>query len=146
MTADGPCLVEMNCRANGGDGIWRPLVRALTGGYTQVEATADAFLDKERFMQYPDKPPSPFKAAGCEIELVSYQRGTVKSTPGYTMISQMPSFVHLESIIKQGSKVEYTIDLDTCVGTICLMHPDENVVSRDIDFIRYWKMPLMSSM
>lgn len=25
MTPDGPCLVEMNCRANGGDGSWRPL-------------------------------------------------------------------------------------------------------------------------
>ena len=33
MTADGPCLVEMNCRAHGGDGNWRSLCRALTGGY-----------------------------------------------------------------------------------------------------------------
>lgn len=137
LTADGPCLVEVNCRANGGDGIWRPLVRALTGGYTQVEACADAYLDEERFAQYPDKHPSPFKAAGCEIELVSYQRGIVKSTPGYTMISNLPSFVHMEASFKPGSKVEYTIDLDTCVGTVCLMHPDENVVAKDIEFIRY---------
>jgi len=92
------------------------MVRALTGGYTQVEATADAFLDEERFAQYPDKHPSPFKAAGCEIELVSYARGEVMSTPGYQMISQLPSFVHLESHICAGSTVEYTIDLDTCVG------------------------------
>lgn len=30
MTPDGPCLVEMNCRTNGGDGIWRPLVSLLS--------------------------------------------------------------------------------------------------------------------
>jgi Phosphoribosylglycinamide synthetase, ATP-grasp (A) domain len=29
------------------------------------------------------------------------------------------------------------IDLDTCVGTVCLMHPDAEVVRRDIEFIRY---------
>lgn len=130
-------LQEVNCRCNGGDGIWRPLARALTGGYTQVEGCADAYLDKERFLQYPDKPPSPFQAAGCEIELVSYRQGIVQETPGYTMISHLPSFVHLESSIKAGTKVNYTIDLDTCVGTVCLMHPDENVVAKDIEFIRY---------
>jgi predicted ATP-grasp superfamily ATP-dependent carboligase len=30
MTQDGPCLVEMNCHANGRDGNWRPLAQALT--------------------------------------------------------------------------------------------------------------------
>ena len=25
LTPSGPCLVEMNCRAQGGDGNWRPL-------------------------------------------------------------------------------------------------------------------------
>lgn len=44
MTEDGPCLVEMNCRANGGDGNWRSLARALTGGYSQIEATVDCYL------------------------------------------------------------------------------------------------------
>lgn len=57
MTKDGPCLVEMNCRAHGGDGNWRPLCRALTGGYSQVEASVDAFLDKEKFHLLPNKPP-----------------------------------------------------------------------------------------
>ena len=61
ITKDGPCLVEMNCRAHGGDGNWRPLCRALTGGYSQVEVTADALLDEEAFAKIPDIPPSPFK-------------------------------------------------------------------------------------
>lgn len=137
LTPDGACLVEMNCRTNGGDGIWRPLTRALTGGYTQVEACADAYLDGEAFDRYPDRPPSPFKAAGQEIELVSYSRGIVQATPGYDMIAQLPSFVHLETAIKPGSTVEYTIDLDTAAGTVCLMHPSDEVVKKDVEFIRY---------
>jgi biotin carboxylase len=36
MTDQGPCLIEMNCRAHGGDGNWRPLCRALTGMFTII--------------------------------------------------------------------------------------------------------------
>jgi hypothetical protein len=71
-TPDVPCLVEVHCRCNGRDGIWRPLCRALAGGYTQVEACADAYYDTEAFKKYPDTPPSPIKAAGLDVELVSY--------------------------------------------------------------------------
>merc|ERR1712178_549993 len=53
MTSEGPCLVEMNCRAHGGDGSWTPLARALTGGYSQVDVTADAFCDPNAFAKIP---------------------------------------------------------------------------------------------
>jgi hypothetical protein len=137
MTEDGPCLVEVNCRAHGGDGNWRPLCRALTGGYSQVEATADATVDPKQFARLPDIPPSPFKAAGQEIILVSFSRGTVKSTPGYDVIKQLPSFVTLETGVKPGSKVDYTIDLFTGIGSVILIHEDKEVLKRDIEFIRY---------
>jgi hypothetical protein len=140
MTPDGPCLVEMNCRAHGGDGNWRPLARALTGGYSQVEATVDAYLDKKQFSLIPDKPLSPFKASGQEVILVSCKfqkkfailmkaknmiccllilysvldgRGTVKSTPGFEDIKELPSFVYLETGVRPGSQVDYTVDLFT---------------------------------
>merc|ERR1719491_2757309 len=61
MTDNGPCLVEMNCRAHGGDGNWVPLARALTGGYSQVDAAIDSFIDAKAFNDLPDVPPSPFK-------------------------------------------------------------------------------------
>jgi len=75
MTPDGPCLVEMNCRAHGGDGSFVPLARALTGGYSQVDAAADSFLDIDKFNKLPDKCPSPFKASGQEVMLVSFAEG-----------------------------------------------------------------------
>ena len=137
MTDDGPCLVEMNCRSHGSSGDWRPLCCALTGGYSQVEATVDAFLDPDVFLQLPDKPPSPFKASGMEVIMVSYNRGVVKTTPGYDIIKKMPSFVCLESGIKAGSKITYSIDLDTAIGNCILMHEDDSVVKRDLAFIRY---------
>lgn len=127
----------MNCRAHGGDGNWRSLCRALTGGFSQVEGTVDAYLDPRSFAKIPSLPPTPYKAFGQEVILVSYAAGKVKSTPGFDVIRQLPSFVFLESSIKEGSNVEYTIDLITCIGSVILMHRDEAVIQKDIEFIRY---------
>jgi len=136
MTPDGPCLVEMNCRAHGGDGNWRPLCHHLTGGYSQVEATVDAFLDKKQFSLIPSKPPSPFKASGQEVILVSFGRGVVKTTPGFEDIKQMPSFVYLETGVRPGSRIDYTVDLFTGIGSVILMHKDPDVLEEDIRCIR----------
>jgi hypothetical protein len=136
MTADGPCLVEMNCRARGGDGNWRSLAVALTGGYSQVEASADSYLDAQQFYVLPDRPPTPFKASGTEIILVSYSRGIVKETPGFDIIKELPSFTYLETGVRKGTKVEYTVDLFTGIGSAILMHHDEDVLAKDIETIR----------
>jgi len=104
MTESGPCLVEMNCRAHGGDGSWVPMAKALTGGYSQVDACIDSFLDIEAFNSLPDLPPAPFKAAGQEVLMVAFSEGTVKSTPGYEVIKQLPSFLSLETGYAPGTK------------------------------------------
>ncbi|KAL3908199.1 MAG: hypothetical protein SGILL_008572, partial [Bacillariaceae sp.] len=136
MTSQGPCLVEMNCRAHGGDGAWRPLAKALTGGYSQVEATADSFCDAKAFSKLPDKPPFPFKASGQVVMLVSFSQGTVKSTPGFEVLRMLPSCVHMDGLVQSGAKVDYTQDLITCIGQMVVMHPDAEIVKRDIEFIR----------
>lgn len=136
MTADGPCLVEMNCRARGGDGNWRSLAVALTGGYSQVEATADSYLDSQQFYLLPDRPPTPFKASGTEIILVSYSRGSVKETPGFEFIKSLPSFVYLETGVRPGTHVEYTVDLFTGIGSVILMHKEKDILEKDIASIR----------
>lgn len=137
MTAEGPCLVEMNCRSHGGDGCWRPLACALTGGYSQVEVAADAFVDPKAFAKVPDKPAYPFKAYGQEVIFVNNSCGKVKSTPGYDVIKNMPSFVHMDGLISPGAEVDYTVDLITGIGSVIVMHKDQAVVQRDIEFIRY---------
>lgn len=136
LTPTGPCLVEMNVRAHGGDGNWRSLARGLTGGYSQVECTVDSYLDKKQFSIIPNLPPSPFKASGQEVILVSFSRGKVVATPGYDVIQKLDSFVFMETGIKVGSYVERTVDLLTGIGSVILLHDDEEVLQRDIATIR----------
>lgn len=137
ITESGPCLVEMNCRANGGDGAWHPLARGLTpGSYSQIEATADAFLNPEKFMSYPDKP-GPLIGQGIEVCLVSYGKGIVKSTPGFDVLKKLPACIHFESGVKIGGKVDLTTDLITCVGSVIVYHENPAVVKDDLHFIRY---------
>merc|ERR1712107_683568 len=135
MTQRGPCLVEMNCRAHGGDGAWNPLAMELTGGYTQVNCSVDAYMD-ETAAKVPDMPPSPYKAVGQEVMLVSFAEGVVKSMPGYDEIKAMDSFVSLETGIEIGTKVDRTIDIFTCAGSVILMHHDAEILEKDMATIR----------
>jgi hypothetical protein len=136
LTPDGPCLVAMNVRANGSDGIWRQMASALTGGYSQVDVTVDAYLDKVKFGTIPDIYPSPFKAAGQEVYLVSNGRGIVKDTPGFEVLKDLPSFVYFETGVRKGSSVDFTVDLFSALGCVVLMHPDTSVVEADVKKIR----------
>jgi len=136
MTDNGPCLVEMNCRAHGGDGAWIPLAKALTGGYTMVSAGVDAFVNEASFEKVPDVPPSPFKASGQIVMMVSMAEGKVVGLPGYEQIQKMKSFVSLETGIDIGSSISYTVDLFSMVGQAVLMHPDTEVVKKDVEAIR----------
>merc|ERR1711904_213195 len=136
MTQRGPCLVEMNCRAHGGDGAWHPLATELTGGSTQVNCSIDAFMDEQAFSKIPEVPPCPYKAVGQNVMLVSLGEGIVKSTPGYEQIKAMDSFVSLETGIAPGSKVERTVDIFSSVGSVILMHHDAEILQHDIATIR----------
>ena len=84
----------------------------------------------------PAIPPSPFKAFGQEVILVSYSRGKVKATPGFEEIKGLQSFVYLETGVRPGSMIDYTIDLFTGIGSVILMHHDEQILEQDIMRIR----------
>jgi len=135
MTETGPCLVEMNCRAHGGDAAWTPLARALTGGYCQVGVALDSFLDESAFQKLP-KQPSPFLAAGQEVMLVAYSSGQIVSMPGFDKIRKMQSFASLETHCKLGSVIEPTIDLFGTLGSVILVHADAQIVKQDIEEVR----------
>merc|ERR1711920_22501 len=133
MTADGPCMVEMNCRAHGWDGAWVPLAKMLTGGYyAQPGVAVDSHVAPNAFDMIPMTYPSPFKAAGQNVMLVSFFSGTVRSTPGYDKMRQMRSFVALQTGVTVGSQVELTVDLFTAVGVLVLAHTDEQQLQADL--------------
>jgi hypothetical protein len=136
MTKDGPCLVEMNCRTHGWDGAWAPLCKALTGGYCQIDAGIDSHVNKAAFDALPEVHPSPFKASGQTVMLVSYFSGVVSSTPGYDKMRKLSSFESLSTRVKAGSQVELTVDLFTAVGVLVLINSDEAQLERDIAEVR----------
>merc|ERR1712014_496903 len=136
MTEDGPCLVEMNCRSHGWDGSWVPLARALTGGYAQPEVALDSHISEQAFCEIPDVMPSPFRAAGQTLMLVSNFPGTVKSTPGYERMRKMASFVALQTGVKVGSQVGLTVDLFSAVGVLVLVSSDAEQLEADIAEVR----------
>merc|ERR1712039_148083 len=135
MTTDGPCLVEVNSRCHGAAGAWMPLARALTG-YTQVDACVDAFLDANAFERLPDVTPSPFKAAGQVVMLVSYHKGRIEATPGFDRVRALESFVSLEESVHIGDRLEKTVDLFGITGMAVLVHSDAAVLASDISLIR----------
>merc|ERR1711988_418310 len=108
----------------------------LTGGFTQVNCSIDAFMDEHAFFKIPEAPPCPYKAAGQNVMLVSFGEGVVKSTPGYEQIKAMDSFVSPETGIVPGSKVERTVDIFTSVGSVILMHHDAEILENDMATIR----------
>jgi len=136
MTPDGPCLVEVNCRACGISGIWIPVAEALTGGYSQVDMTADAFLDSTAWLNIPDKPAYPSKSSGQNVMLVSYSEGTVESTPGIDKIRQLPSFVALDTDIEVGDSIQKTTQLCSLLGIVALCNEDAEMLEKDVRFIR----------
>merc|ERR1719499_1227886 len=136
MTMDGPCLVEMNCRSHGWDGAWVPLARKLTGGYAQPECAVDSHTDAAAFAKLPSIYPSPFKAAGQNVMLVSFFAGTVRATPGYEKMRMMPSFVALQTGVTVGTKVELTVDLFTAVGVLVLANTDKRQLEADLAEVR----------
>merc|ERR1712151_1041195 len=136
MTADGPCMVEMNCRAHGWDGAWVPLAKMLTGGYAQPGVALDSHVDAAAFDHLPSSYPSPFKAAGQNVMPVSFFSGTVRSTPGYEKMRMMSSFVALQTGVTVGTKVELTVDLFTAVGVLVLANTDQRQLEADLAEVR----------
>merc|ERR1712048_1384612 len=124
MTSDGPCLVEMNCRAHGWDGSWVPLAKMLTGGYAQPAVALDSHINEPEFAKIPNVFPSPFQAAGQNVMLVSFFSGIIKATPGFDKMKRMSSFISLQTGVTIGSEVELTIDLFTAVGVLVLANKD----------------------
>ena len=127
----------MNCRSHGGDGIWRQMQKEMSGGYSQIEAAVDSYVDDGAFELLPDMPPSPLLAAGQCVDLVSYVDGFVKSTPGYDLIKTLPSFRALQSHIQVGSKVNRTIDMATDCGAVVVVNKDPAALARDVAIIRH---------
>lgn len=136
MTKDGPCLVEVNCRAHGHGGAWLPLTDKCTGGITQVRSNLDIFVDGAAFDALPSVPP-PFKASGTIVMLVSFMEAAkVTGTPGYESIKAMRSFESVSESVVVNEPLKKTVDLFDCAGLVVLVHDSDEVLQEDLASIR----------
>jgi len=124
-----PCLVECNCRSQGGNGEWVPVIQPLVG-YSQVTALLDAFLDGPAFDALPDAP-QPFDGFGMLCFLVSYKEGTLLASPGLDKLRQLPSHIRSALEVEEGTRVVKTINIFTELGIALLLHADPAVVEAD---------------
>lgn len=127
--AGTPCLVESNCRTNGGDGLWVPLAEGLYG-YSQVSALLDAYFDAEAFEKLPPKPPA-LTRQGVVGHIVSYQEGIMVAAPAVKELEALPSHVTCTLAVEKGDHVAKTIDFFTDAGVFVLLSDDHAQLEED---------------
>lgn len=132
MTAEGPSLVEIGTRLNG---TTTPVLHRACVGYGQLDLTADACVDRTRFAEKSAQPYT-LHQNGIAISLIAHQGGTVRSVPGAEIIKKYASFNEMYLRAKPGYIMKPTIDYFTTPGFVMLVHPDREIVQRDMDALR----------
>ena len=135
MTATGPCLVEVGSRCHGGEGTWMTVAERCVG-YTQVDATLDAYLDAEAFAEKYPAHPQQLLQHGKEVFLVSKFEGVLDALPGCAEIQAMESFVKMQMHVHADGPVHKTIDCFTRPGSVRIVHESADIVEKDHARIR----------
>lgn len=138
MTPGGPCLVEVGSRCHGGEGTWLPVVQECIG-YSQLDATLNAYLRPDSFELMPTFPT--LKKAGCEAFLVTLrevvQQGRVlEDIPGLATITALPSFRRVEMLTQPGNMLVPTIDCFTRPGSVQMVGDTQADLERDYLSVR----------
>jgi biotin carboxylase len=127
LTPDGPRLIETGARLCGGD---VPHLVRQAAGEGQLEWTADAYLDPQRFLA----------RAGEDYRLDRYvayvatlapRSGRLVGYPKLEEIRRLESFHDLKLLVREGEELRRTVDDFTKPVLITLMHPVEEIVVRD---------------
>lgn len=133
-----PCLVECNCRAQGGNGEWLQVAEAVGGGRatatTQVSALLDAFLEDEgpanAFAALPAEPPA-LRGYGMVAWLLAFDEGTLLGAPGLSALRGLRSYAEGSLLVRPGERVVRTVDANTVLGVVVLVHAEREVVEAD---------------
>jgi biotin carboxylase len=139
MTATGPCLVEVGSRCHGGEGTWLPVVKECIG-YSQLEATLNAYLRPDTYDTMPKYPS--LRKAGCEAFLVTLEDVVKKDglvlddIPGLAAITAMASFRRVEMLTQPGNLLVPTIDCFTRPGSVQMVGDSPRALEDDYNSIR----------
>ena len=135
MTADGPCLVEMNCRIHGNCGAWIPSATAALRA-TQVTLALDGALRGGQALKAAPDAPSGLERAAGMVMLVSYFEGVIAAAPGYAAIRALPSFAAEQLHLQPGDALIKSVDCCSIAGNVTLIHESQEQIAADYAAIR----------
>ncbi|WFE41146.1 ATP-grasp domain-containing protein [Micromonospora sp. WMMD998] len=133
LTAAGPRLVEAGARLCGAD-VARYAV--LLTGESQIDRTAQAYADPERFVAEHRKPYALDNHGGMAF-LASPVEGVLRGYPRVHLIEELESCQGVTLRFKPGERLVRTVDDESEPVTVGLVHRDLSVVLHDLATIGY---------
>lgn len=131
---NGPVLIEVNCRPCGASMSCEFLDRI--SGQHETDSILDSYLNPERFTEQRKKPYM-LSASGAFKIFIVPEDIWAKSVPMNNISSKLKSY--FDTTLHDINDVELfvkTEDLNTSCGIVYLVDEDENVVNKDIEFLR----------
>jgi biotin carboxylase len=133
LTPDGPCLIETGARLCGGDLPW--LVRRAVGE-SQLDWTADAYTDPERFRARASEPYT-VREYVSSMSLIAPRSGTLLGYPRLAEVKALESFHQAKISVNAGEAIRRSVDDFGVPMLVDLAHPVQDVVLRDYATVRY---------
>ena len=126
LTAEGPVLVEVGARLNGGN---NPMLSRDCGGRSQIDLTLDAYLNEAEFARQSETCYRIDRGA-MRVFLIPRERGILNSPPRFELIETLPSFLRYRFSAKPGHR------LSRIAGWVVLSHSNRDVMHQDLRQIR----------
>lgn len=133
LTPTGPCLVEVGARMCGS---MVPRLAHEAIGYSQVELSLLAYLDPEEFATVPQGYQLLHHAV--YVDLSAQGRGRM-SYQHIDALKKLPGVIRVNLHFEEGSALPKTVNSQTVIGQIELLHDDPEVLRETVATIRRWE-------
>lgn len=131
---NGPVLIEVNCRPCGAN-MSSEFLDKISGQH-ETDSILDSYLNPDRFHEQRKKQYQLSASGGLKIFIVPDDIWA-KSAPINNISSKLESY--FDTTLHHIDDIELFIkteDLNTSCGYVYLVHEDETIVNRDIEFLR----------
>lgn len=135
MTPNGPRIIEIGARMMGSG---QPILVRDALGVSQIELGLQAFLHPGSLALYPQG--YGLKNEAVLISLTTEREGLRMSVAAEDEIRKLPGYVRHSFYYPNGARLPRTMDMDTIVGQVELVHPDPTVLEdslRQVHLMEY---------